>query len=60
MSQLLARLWREDDGMEMLEWAVVAAVFVAAAAVGWQALSTSLSTGLTNAGTDLETLDVVP
>jgi Flp pilus assembly pilin Flp len=60
MVQLLKRLWREDDGMEMLEWAVVAAVFVAAAALGWQQLAGSLETGLENAGTELEDLDVVP
>jgi Flp pilus assembly pilin Flp len=60
MFALLKRLWREDEGMEMLEWAVVAAVFVAAAAIGWQALSGSLTTGLTNAGTQLETINVIP
>lgn len=60
MLNLLRRLWSEDDGMEMLEWAVVAAVFVAAAAIGWQALSGDLTTGLSSAGSDLATLDVVP
>ena len=56
----MTRLWREEEGMSMLEWAVLAAVFVAAAALGFQALSTSISSGMTNAGTDLETLDMVP
>jgi Flp pilus assembly pilin Flp len=60
MSKLMMRLWREDDGMEMLEWAVVAAVFVALAAVGWNLLGTGLSSSLSTAAADIGAINVVP
>ena len=36
---LVSRLIREDDGMEMIEWAIVGVVFAVAAAGFWGTLS---------------------
>ena len=35
--ETLKRLIREDDGMEMIEWAIVGVVFAVAAAAFWGA-----------------------
>jgi Flp pilus assembly pilin Flp len=40
MRNLIARFVREEDGMEMLEWAIVAVVFAVAAIGAWQAVQT--------------------
>ena len=37
--ELFKRLIREDDGMEMIEWAIVGVVFAVAAAAFWGSLS---------------------
>jgi Flp pilus assembly pilin Flp len=42
----LTRLVREEDGMEMVEWAIVAVVFAVAAAAFWSTLSTAINTAL--------------
>ncbi len=36
MLKLVNRFIREDDGMEMLEWAIVAVVFAVALVGAWQ------------------------
>ena len=50
---LLMRLLREDDGLETLEWAVLAAVFVGAAVAGYTLLANGLNTALNTMGADL-------
>jgi Flp pilus assembly pilin Flp len=52
MFHTIKRLAIEDSGMEMLEWAIVAVVFAAAAATAFGTFSTTLSgkiTGLSSA-----------
>lgn len=44
--QTLKRLVLEDDGMEMVEWAIVGVVFAVAAAVFWTSLATAVDTAL--------------
>jgi len=42
----LKRFVREDDGMEMVEWAIVGVVFAVAAAAFWGDLATEIDTAL--------------
>ena len=46
----MKRLVREDDGMEMVEWSIVAVVFALASAILWSTLSSDIDTALTNVG----------
>ena len=50
--KLFKQLVTEDDGMEMIEWAIVGVVFAIAGAVAWGGLATSVTTAITDiAGT---------
>ena len=51
MLTTLKRFAREDDGMEMLEWAIVATVFAVVLVAGWS----SLEAFLTGKLADIET-----
>ena len=42
----IARFVREDDGMEMIEWAIVGVVFAVASAALWTVLSGAIGTAL--------------
>ena len=42
----IKRFVREDDGMEMVEWAIVGVVFAIAAAVFWGDLATAIDSAL--------------
>ena len=44
--QTLKRLVLEDDGMEMVEWAIVGVVFAVATAVFWGGLAGAVDTAL--------------
>ena len=44
--QNVMRLVREDDGMEMVEWAIVGVVFAVAAALFWGDLATAIDNAL--------------
>jgi Flp pilus assembly pilin Flp len=46
--KLFNRLMIEDDGMEMIEWAIVGVVFAVAAAVFWGTLATAVDGALTD------------
>jgi Flp pilus assembly pilin Flp len=46
MSNLFQRLIHEEDGMEMVEWAIVGVVFAVAAAAFWGRLSGSIDAAL--------------
>jgi Flp pilus assembly pilin Flp len=47
----MKRFVREDDGMEMVEWAIVGVVFAVAAAAFWSDLAGAIDTALN----DIET-----
>jgi Flp pilus assembly pilin Flp len=42
----MKRLFVEEDGMEMVEWAIVGVVFAVAAAAFWTRLSGEINTSL--------------
>ena len=44
----MKRLAFEDEGMEMVEWAIVGVVFAVAAAAFWGQLATSVDLALTD------------
>ncbi len=44
--KLIKRLIIEDDGMEMIEWAIVGVVFAIAGALAWGTLAGSVETAL--------------
>jgi len=46
MKNLFWRLVREEDGMEMVEWAIVGVVFAVAAAAFWGELSGAIDLAL--------------
>ena len=46
IKDVLKRLVLEEDGMEMVEWAIVGVVFAVAAAAFWGRLSGEIDTAL--------------
>ena len=44
----MKRLATEEEGMEMVEWAIVGVVFAVAAAAFWGSLATSVDLALTD------------
>jgi Flp pilus assembly pilin Flp len=46
----IARLIREDAGMEMVEWSIVGVVFALAGALLWSTLKTQINSGLDKIG----------
>jgi Flp pilus assembly pilin Flp len=46
LMQTIKRLVQEEDGMEMIEWAIVGVVFAVAAAAFWGTLATSVDGAL--------------
>lgn len=51
--QTTKRLVREDEGMEMVEWAIVGVVFAVAAALLWGTLKDDIGTALNNIGSTI-------
>lgn len=49
------RFVREDDGMEMVEWAIVGVIFALGGAALWSTLSGHIQTALNNIGTCVST-----
>jgi Flp pilus assembly pilin Flp len=49
----LKRLVLEEDGMEMVEWAIVGVVFAVAAAAFWGTLGGNISAALDNIGNEI-------
>jgi Flp pilus assembly pilin Flp len=52
---LVSRLIREEEGMEMIEWAIVGVVFAVAAAAFWGQLSTSVEGALDDIAAEVST-----
>jgi len=53
MRNLITRFVREEDGMEFVEWALVATLFALAGAGAWQNLNTQIYSALSNVGSRL-------
>ncbi len=52
---MIKRFVREDDGMEMVEWAIVGVVFALAAALFWGDLGNAVDTALGRIETCVQT-----
>ena len=48
MRNLIVRFVKEEDGMEMVEWALVAGLVVIGAVAAWQQIGANISTVMTN------------
>ena len=46
LKSAIVRFVRDDDGMEMVEWAIVGVVFAVAAAIFWADLATNIDAAL--------------
>ena len=46
MRNLITRFVREEDGMEFVEWALVATLFAVAGIAGWGTLADSITAAL--------------
>lgn len=54
MRNLIVRFLKEEDGMEMVEWALVAGLFVLIAMTGWTAVGNAITTKLGELQTAIE------
>jgi Flp pilus assembly pilin Flp len=53
LRDIMTRFIREDDGLEMLEWAIVALLFGVAGAAIWATLGGAITSSLTGISTSL-------
>jgi len=53
MTNLLKRLWKEEDGQDLIEYALLVALVALAATAGMNALASAINTQFTNLGTSL-------
>jgi pilus assembly protein Flp/PilA len=53
MTVIIKRLWAEENGQDLIEYALLVALVALAAAVGMNSLATSINTEFTNLGTSL-------
>lgn len=55
MKNLLKQLWQEEQGQDLIEYALLVALVALAATVGMKALATAINTTFVNLGTSLTT-----
>jgi pilus assembly protein Flp/PilA len=55
MKALIKRLWSEEKGQDLIEYALLVALVALAAAVGMNSLATAINTEFANLGTSLTT-----
>lgn len=53
MKLILKRLWSEDNGQDLIEYALLVALVALAATAGMNALAGAINTTFTNLGTSL-------
>jgi pilus assembly protein Flp/PilA len=53
MKNLLMRLWKEEDGQDLIEYALLVALLALAATVGIKALGTAINNEFGKMGTSL-------
>ena len=53
MSNLLKRLWQEEEGQDLIEYALLIALIALAATLGMNSLADSINNEFTNVGTSL-------
>lgn len=54
MKNFLLKLWKDDDGAEMVEWAIVVGLVVLAAIGGYALLGSSVSTATNKVAASLD------
>lgn len=54
MKNFLLKLWKDEEGAELVEWVVIVALIAAAALVTYQFLGTRTAALLDNVLTDIE------
>jgi len=55
MKNLLKRLWQEEQGQDLIEYALLIALIALAATVGMNSLATAINKEFSNLGTSLTT-----
>ena len=55
MKNLVMRLWKEEEGQDLVEYALLVALVALAATAGMSALATKINLEFTNLGTSLTT-----
>jgi pilus assembly protein Flp/PilA len=55
MMKLMKRLWKEEEGQDLIEYALLIALIALAATIGMNALANKINTEFTNLGTSLTT-----
>ncbi len=53
MNQFLRKLWKNEEGAELVEWVIVAAILVAIAATVYGTLETKIDAAVTDIGNKL-------
>jgi pilus assembly protein Flp/PilA len=53
MKNLLMRLWREEEGQDLVEYVLLVVVIALTCIAGMTTLATDINTAFTNAGTNL-------
>jgi pilus assembly protein Flp/PilA len=53
MMNLMNRLWKEEEGQDLIEYALLIALIALAATVGMSALATKINAEFGNLGSDL-------
>jgi pilus assembly protein Flp/PilA len=53
MMNLMTRLWKEEEGQDLIEYALLIALIALAATVGMGSLATKINTEFNNLGLDL-------
>jgi pilus assembly protein Flp/PilA len=53
MMNLMKRLWREEEGQDLIEYALLVALVALAATAGMSALANAINTTFGKLGTDL-------
>lgn len=54
MKQILERLWQDDEGQDLIEYALLVALIALAAAAAFPPLATAIKTVFNNAATQLQ------
>jgi pilus assembly protein Flp/PilA len=56
MKNLLRRLWREEEGQDLIEYALLVALVALAAVTGMQGLANAINTEFLALGSSMQTL----
>lgn len=54
MKQFLRKLWKNEEGAEIVEWVIVAAVLIGVAAAGYALLGGEVNTAVNAVGSKLQ------